>query len=259
MTLWVYRAPVELNWKSPRTLARSTLRGFFLDAFTPNRNAMGHASIEFNCTLPDGKPWKFHGATTMADLKEGRQLLLKKKIGLGLLFHGFHGRVETTEEIDSRIERLSHRKDRVRKLTYRIRPEQCALAREYETQFAARGGYAHYGLANRPRYGEGGGCTAYAVSFLDVLGVLTSEERAWTREVLVPAKTIGTEEEPVSIFELLNPYKKSRWAKPGEAGARSVLFYDPAKIWESAKGSPILDRSHFPIPPGPIFHDSPRK
>ena len=46
---------------------------------------------------------------------------------------------------------------------------------EYFHEYRDRGYAQNYGLPLRPRYGEGAGCSAFAVSFLDVAGLLASD------------------------------------------------------------------------------------
>ena len=98
--------------------------------------------------------------------------------------------------------------------------------RYYLIEYESRGYDVIYNGANKPREGKGAGCTAFAISFLEVAGFLKEEWASkWTAKVRVPFELIGhlINDNKVSPLKVL---KKRNWA-PFDENHVETCFYDP--------------------------------
>lgn len=230
LTVWVYPSPAGIDWSTPNRLAWSALRNEFARSPYPVKHSIGHANIELDC----GERRVLSGMTSSGDSPEARALLLEN-IGMGVLFRDFAGELEKPEEIALELPvrqsggDLSH-------LTVLLSDSTCARLMQFHDEYRQRGYGAHYGLVNRPRHGEGAGCTAYATAYLDVGGLILPEMRSsWSRTIRVPLDMIGGGEagapkKRVSFFRLLFAGWR-KWAGPNEEH-REVFFWDPDAMHE---------------------------
>ncbi len=263
LTLYLYPSYYGLSWSSPAALTRSTVLNTIPDIFTKNGISIGHLSVEVNCQAEGGEP-----ARRMASA------MTKEKIGLGLLFHDFKGALEAPERIDKRLGKRA-RHGHVAFLTYKINPGTCHRLLRYYDEYRAKGYDQHYGLPNRPRYGEGAGCSAYGASYLELGGLLTEEQRgAWMKTLDVPLKYVGGPEtgRKERLVKLLFPLRRTRWAQ-GEETSKTVAFYDPDSMYGWIMGKVrahdaasdyqlktlgrsygiVFDATGVPTPDGPLW------
>jgi hypothetical protein len=268
IVLHFYPSPAGASWRTPRSLTQSVLLNSFLPQPFPVRHAIGHVAVGVRCGGED-KPFDELTGMTSADETEDHRLLLKEKVGLGILFHTFSGRLQDSTEvqrdIDSRLPTGG-----ISWLRVEVSPQTCERALTYVRQFRDRGYSKFYGLPLRPRYGEGSGCSAFGASVLEVAGVLDPEfRREWWHGVDVPLTLMGNEGAPVSLLRLLFGAAARTWAAAPESG-RAVEFWDPdaMNLWVSKRwqdpGEYVreqtqesrglrLDRSSLPVPDGPIW------
>ncbi len=139
--------------------------------------------------------------------------------------------------------------------------------KEYKIQNVGR----YYGLANRPRYGEGAGCSAFGVSFLDVLNLVDEDMRlSWSQTVNIPLEFAGPplRDESVSLLKVI--LNAGSWAKESEEHQK-LTFWDPDRMhqWIQEKAASknqnytvtknqnavgiIMDKSFIPAPEEPIW------
>ena len=129
----------------------------------------------------------------------------------------------------------------------------------------------YYGLANRPRHGEGAGSSAFAASFVDVLNILDQDmKESWSQTVKIPFELAGLplSDNKVSLLKLIR--FSGSWARESEK-YHMLTFWDPDLMvqWvkkkitmnsaaysvlkiKNSKGV-MIDKSHFPVPEGPIW------
>jgi hypothetical protein len=215
------------------------------------------------------------GMTTANDSEE-RELLLWKKIGLGILFHTFEGRLQQEREIENDLE-ARFKNGKVSWITFKIRELTCLRLAQYYDEYRGNEYDRYYGLPLRPLYREGAGCSAFGASFLEVAGLLEPEFRDhWTREVRVPLELIGdpSSGKEVGLMTLLFGDRAKRWAESNEPH-KSVFFWDPDLMhrwvvakWHLEQRSPsteylrerrgkalglVVDRREVSTPTGPIW------
>lgn len=233
LTLQIIPPKPKLKWKTPRKLLLSTLKATAL----ARGHSIGHVTVHVKCEAPGpwAEPIDFMAGMTMADSSEERDLLLKKKVGAGIMFHWFKGHHEDTEEIKKDIPRYVKQRNRFATVRFQINHETCLRLHQYWQEYSERDIGRYYGLDNKPRHGEGAGCTAYATSYVDVAGLLTPElKSAWSRYYRVPSALIGTEDRKVSILKYLTSKKARRWATADEPH-REIFFYDTQPMWSWMK------------------------
>ena len=262
LTLYFYPSPHGVDWASPRSLARSVL----LNQLSFAGHPIGHVQIG----LESPGTRRFATGMVQISMPEQRKKIIQEGLGLGTLFRDFPGRIETTDAIYPEIQGRFSRGN-ISYLKFLVSPAAHARALTYAREYVERGYSAHYGLPNRPLYGEGAGCSAFAASFLEVTGLLDPEFfSAWSRTICVPEKWIGGVDRKVSLLGLLDPRGSSSWATESEPH-RKIFFWDPdlmhswaLRVWSSDERpfgrektknacGLILDRRDAVVPQGTVW------
>lgn len=253
LKFYILPTPHGMNWDSPRKLLTSSIK----NKLSGQRQFLGHVTIEVSCTNPK---WQMRTGMRSNKFDVFNQLLWRG-IGLGVIFHSFEGELESAEK-STEVIKLSNQMGSF--ISYNITHEQCAHVKKYFEIFKEKKLYHSYGLVHRPLMGEGSGCSAFAMSFLKVLGVSDSNlDHEWGRVLKVPLRLMGP---PVTnhYIPLWRIYFSGDWM-PASDG-KEVFFYDPDKMhyWvkkvraeepekASAQNGLKLDLSLIPLPVGPMF------
>jgi hypothetical protein len=260
VVLSLYPSPTGMDWQSPRELLVSAAVNTLVKSRAPDAHEIGHATIELAC--PSIGVESLHVGMTQADPEESNRLLFREGAGLDILFRTMAGRLQADAEIRRNLD-LRRRSGRLSRIEFLVRSETCARLLEYFREYEARGYGALYGLPNRPRHGEGAGCSAFAVSFLELGGLLHPEfVQGWRLTVRAPAALLGDDRRPVSLWQVFASSASGRWAFATEPG-RNVTFWDPDTMhrWttdrlrrEGKRGNTLrLDARHVPTPLSPIW------
>jgi hypothetical protein len=224
LTLHFIPSPTGVNWKSPQTLAVSVIKNQFSKHAGLERHEIGHVYVELNC----GQNPIFTGMTTSSDTEE-RDALLKYGYGLGLVFKTYSGKLDDNEFVktDLASQQAAGRSSFARFL---ISASTCSRLENYLTEFKARGYDKVYaGLNARPLDGEGSGCSAFGMSFLELAGIQTPEmEDEWMHSYIFPRKFVGgpLTDKKVSILRILFAFG-SKWDKDLRKDGFSTVFWDP--------------------------------
>lgn len=187
-----------------------------------SRRSIGHVSVELRV---NGELRFLTGMSQVGKNKQSAELLFAKSRGLGVLFHDFKGRLETSEELLPELEKR-FRSGKLSFITFQLNAITASRVERYLREYRENGGHEHYGLPNRPLYGEGAGCSAFGASFLEVAGVLDPLYREkWTRLIRVPRAFVGDSKagRKVSILKVLQCRAWATESEPHE----SVFFWDP--------------------------------
>jgi hypothetical protein len=256
LKFYILPSPYGMDWTSPRNLLISAIK----NKLSFEKRFIGHVAIETNCTLPHGEKWE-----TMQGMKSPKfdviNQLIFHGIGLGILFHGFEGALET-DDLHQEMKRLTQEKGSI--INYAITSEQCLRLKTYLDEFKKHQIYKTYGLVHRPLMAEGAGCSAFAVSFLKVLGIYDQNlELEWGIKLQIPLNLAGA---PVTNHyrSLWSLYQSTKW----ETGsiAKEIFFYEPDKMYQwtlkmfkefpqmvTNNNQINLDLTLVPVPRGPIF------
>lgn len=260
LTLYIVPSPVGMDWTTPSSLAQSAFKNRI--SFKPR--FMGHVFVELKCGPT-------HELTGMVgkNFDYLNQLLVNQR-GLGILYHSFDGQLEEKEDI---LKELSEyfKTGHTNFLKILLNENQCQRALSYLKEYRSQNVGRYYGLANRPRHGEGAGCSAFGTSFLDVLNLIDEDMReSWSQTVNIPLELAGPplREEGVSLLSVM--FNSGSWAKEEEKHQK-LTFWDPDRMfsWVKSKAAKqhqsytvskmvnsvgiVMDKSHIPAPEEPIW------
>jgi hypothetical protein len=208
---------ININWKSPRSLALSTLLNSAGQDFAP----IGHFGVEILCDQPYVNGVK-HVLTGMERVskKASQRTTIKKKLGLGSLVYGFPGDLQSyyssaKEFIEAR------RQGRLLSVTIPTNSNRCQSAMEFLDLWIKNGSYTVYGGAKNVSAGEGSGCADFALKFFHIAtGVMPLPELS--ANVMVPKDLIGDgDQKRVSFTKVLT---RTSWEKVPE---KALAFSSP--------------------------------
>lgn len=263
LTLYFIPSPLGLDWTTPSTLAKTAVK----NRLSLKSRFMGHVFVELDC----------NGEKDLTGMVGKRfdyltQLLINNR-GLGVLFHSFDGGLEEKADVEAEIKDLAQNGDRLNFVRFKLNDDQCKRAQTYLKEYREKNVGRYYGLANRPLYGEGSGCSAFGASFVEVTGLVDQEIKdSWSQTVNIPMEFAGPplKQEGVNFLKLM--MNASRWAKDGELH-RKLMFWSPDRMFQwvqskvahsnnttlyktvqlnQAKGIEF-DKSYLPAPAGPIW------
>lgn len=260
LTLYFIPSPKGMDWSTPSNLAKSALMNKI--SFEPH--FMGHVWVEIKC----GNEHELTGMVGK-NFDYLNQLLVNQR-GLGILFHSFEGRLEDKSDIQAEMTGY-YKNGGMNFAKFLLNDGQCKRASKYLSEYRKQNVGRYYGLANRPRFGEGAGCTAFGVSFVDVLNILDQEMRdAWSQTVNIPLELAGPPLRDESVGLLRVMFNAGSWAKDSDKHQR-LTFWDPDRMYswvkkkvsmkqttyevqkiENVEGI-VFNKSHFPVPLEPIW------
>lgn len=261
LSLYFIPAPVRLDWSSPASLALSTLKS----RLSFKSRFLGHVFVELKCE----DKWELTGMVGQ-NFDYLNQLLVNQK-GLGILFHSFDGRLEDKGDVDREINELAATGERLNFVRFKLNQGQCQRALSYLNEYREKNVGRYYGLANRPLYAEGAGCSAFGASFPDALNIMEQEMKdSWSQTVNIPLKFAGPplREEGTNILTLM--MNASKWASDGEPSV-PLHFWSPDFMYEWVKNKvknppPTMsvinrdkaqgieiDKSFLPVPLEPVW------
>ncbi|OFY40530.1 MAG: hypothetical protein A2X18_11475 [Bacteroidetes bacterium GWF2_40_14] len=248
LTVYVIKSSSPLNWESPSSLYRTSLESYTKSLFSKNLYSIGHLFIELSTPLLDSVVLTSIRSTSGA---EKRRLVLKEKIGLGMLGAVLHGRMETREELTKKIDHFSKKKNGIRFITYRICEESAKRIVEFLEKFTKKFDAKNkpcdfYGGAFWSRFeNEGGGCTSFGMSAMEVAG-LFNDYPEWRVSVNIPLYLIGGEYNNGHRVKRSSILRAHTWYEG--SGEENVDFvpitvYDPSLIFDWIDGQRRIRRT----------------
>ncbi|KHD87927.1 MAG: hypothetical protein OM95_11690 [Bdellovibrio sp. ArHS] len=244
LELLFYRAPSPLNWTSPGNLVRSTFKN--LNAKVAGKtypHGISHVNVRLQCA---DKPSVYRGMTSKKSNVSYLWDFLVEGKSLDTLLINVKGRFYTKEEILDWLPRLKAR-GYVRSFKILLNESQCARAERYLKMYESLELQNLYGgLRSLPLQGEGAGCSAFAVSFLQILDLFPPEiDEYWQRRLYIPLELLSNSERRARIGSIGFLRGKDRaWAKPSEKHI-VVDFWDPERMfqWHAAM---VANQSQLP-------------
>lgn len=225
ITLYSFPPPHPYKWKHPHSLLISCLRNYYAKSDYQPRRILGHMVVELRRDTA-----VFLTGMVADDLQNMRHSLLKDKMGLGVLFSCVRGHLEDKNEV---LPELEQRLDGAGTAFIRFRISDSAYEYlcNYLDSFRRRGYDKLYNGENRPRAGRGAGCTAFGISFLELIGAILPEFREkWAVNLRIPASLIGdsTNHKRISLARIFFSFN---WARPNKPFRQLVLF-EPYRVYE---------------------------
>lgn len=209
LKLHLFRSPKGISWATPWKLTVSALKNQFAHVGNKRAFSISHVFVEVKC---DSLQQHIFRGMTSATNTEERELIFKKKYGLGTLLHTFQGKLEKDEDIISDIQSYAG-SSRRSEIGFKISSTTCERLLTYAQEFEERGyGTMYAGFHADPLKGEGAGCSAFAMSFLRVGGLVDTYMNEWKEIIDVPLRMIGgpTTNKKVPITYILS-HPKARW------------------------------------------------
>lgn len=203
---------------NPKALTFTTTRNKLLG----RPRSIGHVSV----MIRSEKDYVLTGMT-QSNKDEGRREVLFGGYGLGILLHNFKGALEEREHLVPELEKRSVKPGWLSYLRMQTNEKINGRLLDYLSEYRKLGCDQWYGMRNRPLYGEGGGCSAFAASFLETAGLLSEEfTREWTRKFNIPHELIGgpITGKKVPVLQMLR--RADRWAQEDEPHEKG-FFWDP--------------------------------
>ncbi len=263
LTIYFIPSPLGMDWSSPANIAFSALK----NRLSFKSYFMGHVFVELNC---NGK--KELTGMVGKNFDYLTQLLIHNR-GLAVLYHSFDGQLEHKADVEQELKDFTAEGDRINFIQYVLNEGQCNRAQTYLNEYREKNVGRYYGLANRPLYAEGSGCSAFGASFVEVVGVMDLDVKdAWTQSINIPLAFAGPplQEKGVSLLKLM--FDGVSWAKENEPHQK-LMFWSPDRMYDwvnlkisknktekfyaikqmgKAKGV-VIDKSFLPAPSGPIW------
>lgn len=182
------RSPLGVNWSTPWKLTMSILKNQIAPVGKKRAYSISHVFVEVKC---DSSGKHILRGMTSATTTEERDLVFRQKYGLGTMFHSYKGSLEKDEAIIKDLAPYAGSKRRS-ELAIKISPETCERLLAYAEEYEDLGyGNMYSGLQADPLKREGAGCSAFAVSFMRVGGLMDDFTREWQRVIDVPKRFVG--------------------------------------------------------------------
>jgi len=234
LNLYLFPSPSTYNWNSPGSLTRSVVKNTIIPTKYLYRHALGHVSVEVICEKTSFSD-SFYQLTgmTMAENSEDSDLILKKKIGLGVMFYPMKGRLQTDEEVYTDMQdRLGSKK--LNWLKFKINNLACMRIKRYLEIYQNENLDRTYGLVFNPRKREGAGCSAFAISFLELAGLMRDEFKLrWSRRFFANHNLNGYNGgiDEISILKLMFGKNSKKWGTDSRDG-KEIFFWEPNLIYK---------------------------
>jgi hypothetical protein len=227
LTIYTIPSPKGINWESPRKLIFSYIANTLVRSrYGKEKHPIGHMLVE----LRDSTRYALVGTTAIPHSGMTKKVI-RKGYGLGILFETITGKLDEKEanlpQIDLRCETGD-----LAFIRYKISSSVFNRLWQYLEEYKQKGYGKLYNGDNKPREGQGAGCSAFAHSFLEVGGlenILPSAE--WSVNVLVPEKLIGGLQLKAKWVQLFKLFFVRRWADPGKQPHRLLSLYDPTFMY----------------------------
>ncbi|MBY0517018.1 MAG: hypothetical protein K2P81_08930 [Bacteriovoracaceae bacterium] len=256
LRLFVIPSPFGMDWESPASLARTAA----LNKFCFKPRFMGHVNVEL--VGPD-----IQELTGMRAKKlDAVPRVLLKGQGFGVLYHSFEGQLEERAHLVPEL-KIRAQEKRLSFWQAKLTEAQLIRLKTYLDEYRAENVGQYYGLHNRPLHGEGAGCSAFGVSFLEVAGLLNDElKAAWSNQVRIPLSLSGAPlmDQKVPITKILT--QAHRWAMSDE-DHKLMTYWDPDRMhrwlvenatpnttWMGAPGV-VIDATETAIPEKEIWNE----
>jgi hypothetical protein len=226
LTMYVLPAPKGIQWTSPHTVLSSYVKNMMTKNTAGKRHDMGHVIVE----LKNGNSYALIGMSPA-----GKYTLSWKVLfcgyGFGGFYYGFKGEMTNAAvnlpEIERRIKNGT-----VAYIKMKLSSAVFDRVWKYATEYEQYGYNKIYNGTNRPRYGEGAGCSAFGVSFLEVAGLPIEKMAAdWIVSVPIQERFIGGPPGGGRYVNMLGLFFTNKWADSSNKNFRMASYYEPTVMY----------------------------
>jgi hypothetical protein len=237
VTLYIIPTMHPLDWSSPAALFKTMKECYVKTIGLPDNYLLGHLAVRLESPILE-KPILM--AQTSGSVEEKTDLILKQKVGFGIIGAALTGRIETEKELEHKLNVYAKRK-KLAFLKYRISDKAMhrilTFIDKYKQKINDKNAACDfYGGAFWPRYhNEGGGCSTFGFALLDLVNALTPETELWKMELKIPAEIIGGEFNHGKKIKNTTIKKTKSWFnKEGKANEDYVkyLVYEPSIVFD---------------------------
>jgi hypothetical protein len=230
LTIYIMPAPKGVNWESPRRLILSYIGNLLVSSpyQSSEKHPIGHVVVE----LKDSNRYALVGTTATSN-RFMMHKVMHRGWAAGILFATVDG---TLEEEDINLPQLTKRKGNgeIAFVNYKINKAVFERLWKYLQEYKQRGYGKYYNGKNKPREGEGAGCSSFAYSFLEVGGLNHFlDSKPWIIHIAIQESLIGgpeTDGRRVSIFTML---VRGRWANIKRNRYRNLDIYEPTFMFNN--------------------------
>lgn len=224
LTLLTYSAGEPLVWNSPGQLVRSVV----WNTVTMKTHPLAHVDVFLRC---NGQEPMLSGMSRVKTWDTYKEILFLGA-SLKMLTAVFPGRLLENATIMEYL-KPAIENGNVRAISFDLNEHNCKRLMSYFKEYKQREYHKKYsGFASNVYAGEGAGCAAYAMSFLQVADLLEEPFRsAWSRQLKVPLNLTELERKPPSVWSYLLGFNSS-WASERDNESTVLTIYDPEQMYQ---------------------------
>ncbi len=237
LIVYVVHEPGKIQWKNPAKLLKSSLKSCLKASIRKDPYRIGHTVIQLKSPILDSA--KYFGVYCK-DLHEQKRLIIKEKVGLGILGYSLLGELESSARIKTNID-FYQKKNELRFIRFYINAEAVLRIMEFVEYYTATNEYGFapseiYNGALDPLYrNEGSGCTSFVIATMDLINILPEQAREqWLVDVNIPMELIGGELNNNKKVRLNKIIKSKKWYSgegvEGQDYAKLKIF-SPSKMY----------------------------
>jgi hypothetical protein len=236
-TIYVMPTMYPLDWSGPSDLYRSMKSCYLKTIALPDNYLLGHVAVGLNSTLLEKE---LLIAQSSGSLQEKLDLIMKQKVGFGILGAPMQGRLETTAELAHKLG-VYARRNKLAFIRFKINELAARRMLTFIKQYSSKINKTYsasdfYGGAFWPLYhNEGAGCSAFGMALLDVAGILPPESKDWYVDVKIPMKIVGGEYNNGKKIRVKTIKRTDKWFRnDGVANVDYVrhLLYEPSIMFD---------------------------
>lgn len=236
-TVYVMPTMYPLDWSGPANLYKS-MKSCYLKTITlPDNYLLGHVAVGLTSSLLEKELFI---AQTSSSLQEKLDLIMKQKVGFGILGAPMQGRIETHDELARKLDVYAHR-NKLAFIRFKINElaarRMLTFIKNYSSKINKTNSASDfYGGAFWPLYHkEGAGCSAFGMAMLDLVGILPPESKEWYVDVKIPMKIVGGEYNNGKKVRVKTIKRTEKWFRnDGVANVDYVrhLLYEPSIMFD---------------------------
>jgi hypothetical protein len=248
LTIFAVNPPSPIDWSTPGKLLKTIiLNGLKSEGYyTKEENSdgvesqtyhsihshfIGHMFMQLKCS---GYPTVLTGMSSPGTT-EMKGIMLEGK-SFSQIIESVPGYFNISEKLEAEINFRREHIGNLNSMQIKMSENQCQQLLNYLVEYKSCGVDSRYGGLNaNPHIGEGAGCSAFSVSFLQRLNLVPMLENLnsnefgyeWKREINIPAKLLKNKDRDPELgaWGLIRG-KDNAWATKDEK-AVNVKFFDP--------------------------------